>query len=195
MRMPTTLGRRHWRDVHALVNTDWHRGALVVFAAVGLAIGVEYLAQAAEVYLLGWSVVHAGGVLGLAFPWLVHSGWLPFSFALTALIGLVLLRPGFRGRAYNWWTIALGIQVWHVHEQVLLLIQAQTGSYLLGLGAPTSILQLVVPRWELELCYTAAVFVPAVVAMAVHRRPQDQEQAEMWCTCAVGRATRRRFHV
>jgi hypothetical protein len=174
-----------WSDVHALLNTDWHRRALVVFTALVLAHWVESLAQAVQVYLLGWPAAHAGGVLGLVLPWLIHSEWLHYGFSLAMLIGFVLLRPGFEGSAYNWWTIALGIQAWHHYEHLLLLVQAHTGSYMLGLDAPTSVLQLVVPPLELELAYNAAVFVPMVVAMAVRRRRPDRKRADMWCACAV----------
>ena len=174
-----------WRDVHALVNTDWHRRALVAFMAVVVALWLERLAQAVQVYLLGWPVA---GVLGLVFPLPVHSEWLPYGFALAVLIGLVLLRPGFQGHAFNWWTIALGVQAWYQYEHLLLLIQAQTGSFPPGYDAPTGILQLVVPRLEMELFYNAAVFVPMVVAVVLHRLPRDRERADMWCTCAV-RAT------
>lgn len=148
-----------WRDVHALVNTDWHRRALVAFLALVLAHGV-------------------------VFPWLVRSEGPQYGFALAMLVALLLLRPGFQGHAYNWWTIALGVQAWHHYEHLLLLIQVHTGSYLLGLDVPTSVLQLVVPRPELDLFYNAAVFAPIVVAMVVHRWPRDLERADMWCTCA-----------
>jgi hypothetical protein len=175
----------HWRDVHAFLNTDGHRKALAAFMAIVLASWVEHLAQAVQVYLLGWPAARAGGVLGLAFPWLVRFEWLHYAFALAVLVGLVLLRPGFQGRSYNWWTIALGIQAWHHYEHLLLLFQANTGSHLLGLDTPTSVLQLVVPRLELGLFYNAAVFAPMMAAMVMHRRLPDRERANMWCTCAV----------
>jgi hypothetical protein len=186
MKMAISVGHKwRWRDVHFLVNTVWHRKALVAFMTVMLALWLERLAQAVQVYLLGWPVARAGGVLGLVFPWLVHSEWLPYGFALVVLIGLVLFRPGFQGHAHNWWTIALGVQAWYQYEHLLLLIQAQTGSYPPGRDAPTSILQFVVPRLEMELFYNVAVFVPMMIAMVLHRRPRDRERADMWCTCAV----------
>jgi hypothetical protein len=139
-----TVGHEwRWRDVHALVNTDWHRRALVVFTVLVLAHG-------------------------LVFPWLVRAEGPQYGFALAMLIGFVLLRPGFRGSAYNWWTIALGIQAWRHYEHLLLVVQAHTGSYLMGLDAPTSVLQLVVPRLALNLFYNVAVFAPMVVAVVVH---------------------------
>ena len=84
----------------------------------------------------------------MPFPWLVKQEWLHYGYALVMLIGLIILRPGFVGRARTWWTIALAIQVWHHFEHLLLLIQAQTHTYLLGRKEPTSLLQLFFPRVE-----------------------------------------------
>ena len=103
------------------------------------------------------------------------------------LVGLVLLRPGFTGRARTWWTIALGIQVWHHFEHLLLLVQHQTGANLAGRAVPTSVLQLLFPRVELHLFYNAVVFAPMVVAMWLHRRPSSQT-ADDPCGCAMALA-------
>jgi hypothetical protein len=154
-----------------------HRRALIIFMMVVLAHWAEHLAQAFQIYVLGWPAHHAGGVLGLALPVLVHSEWLHYGYALVMLAGLILLRHGFRGRSRTWWTVALWIQVWHHCEHLLLLVQAMTGSYLGGGKAPTSILQLIVPRVELHLFYNAIVFVPMVVAMVMHLRSQSAKRA------------------
>jgi hypothetical protein len=154
--------------VSSAANSRRHRVALAGFLAIVLAHWAEHVAQAAQIYLLGWPKAEAGGVLGLALPWLVHSEWLHYGYALIMLAGLIVLRTGFAGRARTWWNVALGIQVWHHVEHLLLLVQAMTGSYLLGRTAPTSILQLVVPRVELHLFYNAVVFAPMVVAMVMH---------------------------
>lgn len=169
-----------WRTL----NTARHRTALTVFMVIVLAHWAEHLAQAAQIYLLGFPVHHARGVLGLAFPWLVHSEWLHYGYALVMLIGLILLRPGFTGRARWWWNVALLIQVWHHFEHLLLLLQAISGVNLGDRPAPTSILQLVVPRVELHLFYNAVVFAPMVIAMIRHRRPDERERADAKCTCA-----------
>jgi hypothetical protein len=106
------------------------------------------------------------------------------------LIGLILLRPGFVGRARTWWTAALWIQCWHHFEHFLLLVQASSGAYLLGRPVPTSIAQLVFPRVELHLFYNTIVTVPMVVAMVLHLRPTAQEAEMMRCSCAASsRAT------
>lgn len=149
-----------------------HQRGLLVFMAIVLAHWAEHITQAVQIYALGWPTHHAGGVLGLYFPWLVHSEWLHYGYALIMLAGLILLRPGFSGRARTWWSVALGIQVWHHLEHLLLLIQALTGWRLAGRPVPTSIVQLVVPRVELHLFYNALVFAPMVVAMVMHLRTQ-----------------------
>lgn len=174
-----------WRRTIMLLNTGWHRRALVAFMVIVMAHWAEHVAQAIQIYLLGWPVHRAGGLLGLLYPWLVHSEWLHYGFALTMLVGLIVLRPGFLGRSRGWWTAALGIQVWHHFEHLLLLVQALTGSYLFGRAAPTSIIQLLVPRVELHLFYNAAVFVPMMIAFVAHRRPGARVRVDMQCTCAV----------
>ncbi|MEU6034550.1 hypothetical protein ABZ801_04010 [Actinomadura sp. NPDC047616] len=152
---------------------------------VVIAHWAEHIAQAIQLYALGWPLKEARGVLGLPFPWLVTSEWMHYGYALVMLIGLILLRPGFTGRSRTWWNISLGIQVWHHFEHLLLLIQAITGSYLAGRAAPTSIIQLLIPRVELHLFYNAIVFAPMVVAMYLHRKPNSAERARMRCACAV----------
>jgi hypothetical protein len=125
----------------------------------------EHIAQAIQIWGLGWPVPQARGLLGLPFPWLISSEWLHYGFALVMLAGLWVLRTGFTGRAHTWWMIAFGIQFWHHIEHLLLLIQAQTGYHLLGHPVPTSVLQLFFPRVQLHLFYNAVVFLPMVVAM------------------------------
>jgi hypothetical protein len=105
-----------------------------------------------------------------------------FTYAVLMFGGLVLLRPGFRGAARGWWTASLGIQGWHLFEHTLLQLQALMGQNLFGSPVPTSILQQVVPRPELHLLYNLAVFVPMIVAMWLHTRP-DQASVNR-CTCA-----------
>ncbi|MGW4425685.1 hypothetical protein [Streptosporangium sp. NPDC004631] len=168
----------------ATVNGSRHRTGLNIFLLIVLAHWAEHVVQAVQIYALGWPVPKARGVLGLPFPWLVTSEWMHYGYALIMLIGFILLRKGFTGRARTWWNIALGIQVWHHLEHLLLLLQALTGNHLLGRPVPTSIIQLLVPRVELHLFYNAIVFAPMVVAMILHRRPTASERAIMRCTCA-----------
>ena len=139
------------------LNTTHHRAALNVFMVIVLAHWAEHIAQAVQIYALGWKVPEARGVLGLAFPWLIKSEWLHYSYALVMLTFLFLLRPGFVGRAKTWWTVALAIQFWHHIEHLLLLLQAQTGTFFFGKAVPTSVLQLVFPRVELHLFYNLSL--------------------------------------
>ncbi|GLY50277.1 hypothetical protein [Lentzea sp. NBRC 102530] len=173
------------RPVIRSLNAERHRAALLVFMVVVAAHWAEHLAQAFQVYFLGMPLPEARGVLGMPFPWLVHSEWMHYGYALVMMIGLILLRPGFRGRGRTWWTIALAIQVWHHLEHLLLLVQALAGANLGGRPAPTSLLQLVLPRMELHLFYNAIVFVPMVVAMVLHNKPTAEERAEAKCGCAT----------
>jgi hypothetical protein len=167
------------------LNTSGHRIALAVFTLIVLGHWAEHIVQAVQIYALDWPRPAAGGVLGLAFPWLVTSEWLHYGYAILMLIGLWLLRDGFAGRARTWWNVALWIQVWHHFEHLLLLVQALTGSNLLGKPVPTSIVQLLFPRVELHLFYNAIVFAPMVVAMIYHLRPRKAERDIMRCTCAA----------
>jgi hypothetical protein len=172
----------------AYVNGQGHRTALTVYLVIVLAHWAEHLAQAAQIYVLGWPVKESRGVLGLWFPWLVTSEALHYGYAIIMLVAFLLLRPGFSGTARTWWNVALGIQVWHHFEHLLLLIQAITGAFLFGAAVPTSIVQTLIPRVELHLFYNTIVFVPMVVAMVLHRRPPAPSEVEAGCSCALARA-------
>lgn len=171
-----------------IVNGPQHRTWLNVFLVIVIAHWAEHVAQAVQIYVLGWPTPQARGVLGLPFPWLVTSEWMHYGYALFMLIGLVMLRKGFTGRARTWWNISLGIQVWHHFEHLLLLLQALTGNNLAGRPVPTSVLQFFFPRVELHLFYNAVVFAPMVVAMLLHRRPNESERSAMACGCATAHA-------
>jgi hypothetical protein len=161
------------------LNGPWHRDALLALLVVTLAHWLEHIFQAIQIFLLGWPRATALGALGLVFPALVSSEWLHYLYAFVMLLGLLILRPGFRGRAAAWWNAALLIQVWHHFEHALLLGQALIGKNLFGSPVPTSILQLFLPRVELHLTYNLLVFVPMAVAMVLHRRDGGAV-----CTCA-----------
>jgi hypothetical protein len=172
----------------SFLNTRGHRTALIVFLVIVLSHWAEHLVQAIQIWVLDRPVPESRGVFGQWFPWVVESEALHYGYALVMLAGLILLRPGFVGEARVWWNVALGIQVWHHCEHLLLLIQAQSDTHLFGRAVPTSILQLAFPRVELHLVYNAAVFVPMVMAMYLHRHPRQAEQAAMSCTCATAHA-------
>src|SRR5690606_15814894 len=135
------------------LNADYHKPALAVYLFIVVAHWAEHVAQAIQVYVLGWPLPEALGVLGIPFPWLVTSEWMHYGYALLMLVGLLMLRRGFTGRARTWWNISLAIQVWHHLEHLILLVQALAGTNLLGRPAPVSLIQLLVPRMELHLFY------------------------------------------
>ena len=103
------------------VNGPYHELALRVFMVIVLAHWAEHLLQAYQIYVLGWPVPEARGLLGYFYPWLIKSETLHYGYALVMLAGLWLLRPGFTGGSdRQWWTIALGIQFFHHIEHLLL---------------------------------------------------------------------------
>jgi len=169
---------------YAAVNGRYHRAALNVFLVVVVAHWAEHVVQAYQIWVLGWQRPAARGVLGQVFPWLVRSEWLHYGYAVVMLVGLFLLRPGFAGTARTWWTVALVIQFWHHIEHALLLVQAQTGVFFFGAAAPTSIAQLVVPRVELHLFYNSIVFIPMMIAVYLHKRPNERDLRASSCACA-----------
>jgi hypothetical protein len=164
------------------LNGPWHERALWVYLTIVIVHWVEHIFQAAQIWILGMPRPQALGALGYVFPWLVKSEVMHFTYAVLMFIGLVLLRRGFHGTAKAWWTASLAIQGWHLFEHTLLLVQATVGQNLFGSPVPTSVLQQFVPRPELHLLYNFAVFVPMIVAMWLHTRP-DQAAVNQ-CSCA-----------
>ncbi|MEV0899195.1 hypothetical protein [Actinoplanes sp. NPDC049802] len=173
--MPETTNR--W------LNRDHHRTALGVYMLIVLAHWAEHLVQAYQIWVLNMPRPQSRGVLGQFYPWLVTSEWMHYLYALIMLVGLVLLRPAFVGRARIWWTVALAIQAWHHLEHLLLLIQAQIHHNFWGQPVPTSILQLIYPRVEVHLFYNSVVFLPMLIAMYLHLRPNEKELERTYCDC------------
>jgi hypothetical protein len=168
------------------LNTTWHKRALQFFMLIVLAHWAEHLAQAVQVFILGWPRPQSNGVLGLFFPWLVSSEALHYGYAIVMLIGLFTLRKGFTGTSRTWWTVALAIQFWHHIEHLVLQWQAIAHHNWFGSPVPVSFLQMVFPksRVEIHLFYNTIVFIPMVVAMYYHMfPPTGEEHAE--CSCAV----------
>lgn len=180
----TTAARTRSSGLISSLNGRYHRIALAIYMAVVVAHWAEHLVQAYQIWILGWARPEARGVLGMPFPWLVSSEWLHYGYAILMLVGLFLLLPGFTGRAKAWWTVALALQFWHHIEHALLLIQAHSSFRIAGEEGPVSILQLVVPRVELHLFYNSVVFIPMLIAMYLHLRPNATERAQMRCSCA-----------
>jgi len=166
------------------LNVRHHRAALNVFMVIVLAHWAEHLVQAYQIFVLGRARPASRGVLGQFFPWLVSSEWLHYGYAIVMLLFLFLLLPGFVGRARVWWTIALVIQFWHHIEHLLLFIQAQSGTFFFGKAVPTSVAQLAFPRVELHLFYNTVVFLPMVIGLLLHLRPNASERHRARCNCA-----------
>jgi hypothetical protein len=169
----------------AQLNGAWHRRSLQIFLVIVLAHFAEHVAQAYQVYSLHWPRHKAQGILGVWFPWLVHSEVLHYGYAVIMLVGIWTLLPGFVGRSRTWWLAALVIQFWHHIEHALLQGQALAGHNLFGSPVPISIAQLWIPRVELHLLYNSLVLVPMLVAMYYHLLPRIPEAATMRCNCAL----------
>jgi hypothetical protein len=164
-------------SVYQKLNSVWHKRALNLFMLVVLAHWAEHLAQAYQIYMLGWPRPRAGGFLGLFFPWLVSSETLHYGYAIVMLIGIWTLRKGFSGTSRRWWTVALVIQFWHHIEHAVLLWQALTHHYWLGSPVPVSFLQI-------HLFYNAVVFIPMLIGMYYHMFPPRGEHGAT-CSCSL----------
>lgn len=166
------------------LNGPWHERALCLYMVIVFGHWLEHLTQVYQVYIWGWLPKEAGGVLGLWFPQLAEAEVLHFTYNFLLWAGILLLRPGFRGRGRKWWTVALGAQSWHFFEHILLQVQWLTGIYLFGATQQISIGQVWVPRVELHFIYNLIVFVPLVLGMIYHFYPPACEPGEERCTCA-----------
>src|SRR5438094_7280528 len=169
----------------AKLNGPWHKRTLRAFMIIVIAHWAEHLVQAYQVYVLGWPLHQARGVLGQAFPWLVHSEVLHYGYALIMLVGIWMLLPGFVGRSRTWWLAALVIQFWHHIEHALLQGQVIAGQTLFGASAPTSIVQLQLPRLALHLVDHGLVAVSVIGAVHYHLFPSAPDAARMRCSCAL----------
>src|SRR5437773_12108537 len=167
------------------LNGPWHRRSLQIFMVIVLVHFAEHLLQAYQVYVLHWPVHEARSMLGQWFPWLVPSEVLHYGYPVIMLVGIWMLLPGFVGRSRTMRLAALVIQFWHHIEHALLQGQVIAGQTLFGASAPTSIVQLWIPRLELHLVYNGLVFVPMIVAMYYHLFPSAPDAARMRCSCAL----------
>jgi hypothetical protein len=142
-----------------------YRKPVAIFMGIVIAHWAEHLLQAVQVFVLGWERPASRGALGYVFPWLVSSEALHYAYAVLMLGGLFLLRHAFTGTAHTWWMVALGLQVWHHLEHLLLLVQVIVGDPFFGQKVPVSLAQLAFPRIELHLFYNVIVFTPMVAAV------------------------------
>jgi hypothetical protein len=184
----TRIGSAADFGVYQKLNSVWHRRALNFFMFIVLAHWAEHLAQAWQIYVLGWPRPQAGGFLGLFYPWLVSSELMHYGYAIVMLVGLWTFRKGFSGTSRTWWTIALVIQFWHHIEHAVLQYQAITAHYWFGSPVPISFVQALMPKFrpELHLFYNAIVLIPMVIAMYYHMFPPKGEEAAV-CSCSLRR--------
>ena len=172
------------QSLYDKLNSQWHERALLVFMAIVLGHWGEHLAQAYQIWVMGWPVAKSNGILGLWYPWLIKSEALHYGYALVMLVGIWVLRKGFVGRSYTWWMIAFWIQFWHHIEHLLLIGQATFHHNLFGKPVPFSVIQLFIPRVQLHLFYNSIVFIPMVIAMYYHMFPPVEEAEQAVCTCS-----------
>lgn len=166
------------------LNTRWHERALQLFMVIVLAHWGEHLAQAYQIWVMGWPASKANGILGLWYPELIKSETLHYGYAVVMLAGIWIFRKGFTGRSKTWWMVAFWIQFWHHIEHLLLIIQATIHHNFWGKPVPFSVIQLIVPRVQLHLFYNSVVFIPMVVAMYFHMFPPEGEPYTAQCTCS-----------
>lgn len=201
------------------LNAEWHKYALWVYTAIILAHWGEHLAQAFQVYALGWPLNKSFGMLGMLWPELVKTEGLHYFYAVFMLGAFWVLRKGFVGRSYYWWMAAFWIQFWHHCEHALLQYQVLAGHNFFGAPAPISTIQMLgflegsaqtgfngllagppkhsfsalmiaVRRLEVHLFYNAIVTIPMVVAMYYHMFPSPAEATRMHCDCVWHRKRR-----
>jgi len=175
-------------SIYQKLNSVWHKRALNLFMFVVLAHWAEHLAQAYQIYVLGWARPKAGGFLGLFYPWLVSSELLHYGYAIVMLVGIWTLRRGFSGTSRKWWTVALVIQFWHHIEHAVLQWQALTHDYWFNSPVPVSFLQMLLPKFrvEIHLFYNAIVFMPMMIGMYYHMFPPKGEESAV-CSCSLQR--------
>ncbi|MFE3544338.1 hypothetical protein ACFXK0_15350 [Nocardia sp. NPDC059177] len=150
------------------INSGKHFPALRIYVAILIAHAIEHTVQAFQIYVLDMPRTKAGGFIGYLLPAVNKDEVLHWTYAVLMIVGLILLRPGFKGRSRKWWTIALGIQIWHFAEHTFLLAQYWSGMHFLGRPVPTSVVQAFFPRVELHLIYNMAVMLPILAALSLH---------------------------
>ena len=146
--------------------TKQFRNYLNIFLLVVYLHLFEHIAQMFQLYLLHWSRPQCLGLLGLLWPWLIHSEYLHYGHALFMLMGIYYLTKYMYNRASLWWMqLALVLAFYHHFEHLLLLIQSINHVYFFNTDMPTSIGQLFIPRIELHFFYNLLVGIPMAIAL------------------------------
>lgn len=175
---PSTY-RAKWEALMQRLNGPLHAPALWIYMLIVVAHWLEHVLQIYQIYALGWEPDKAGGILGVIYPGLVESETLHFVYDFIQWAGIIILLPGFIGRARTIWSIAMVAQTWHYIEHVLLMGQYLSGYYLFGAPQQISILQLWFPRAELHFGYNLMVFIPMVIAVHLYIQPKLEMLATM----------------
>jgi hypothetical protein len=78
------------------------------------------------------------------------------------------------------------IQFWHHSEHAVLQWQALTHHYWLGSPVPVSFVQMLLPKFrvEIHLFYNAIVFIPMMIGMYYHMFPPKGEEHAA-CSCSL----------
>lgn len=154
-----------------LVNGKYFNRYLLTFNIIVFSHFLEHLAQMIQLYILHWQRSESLGILGLKYPWLVHSEWLHYGHALFMLVGLYLLAFSIVGKAKQWWDWAVYLAFYHHIEHVIILSQAIAGVNLFNSSTPTSIVQaLGVPRIELHFIYNLMVLIPMLISLYIFNK-------------------------
>lgn len=181
-RRDASPGQRHDGILFRL-NTSGHRAALLLFVPFALLPVLDGLARV------------CGGDRGRSWASIpqqllrtvmpdTSAQFVPYVCALLLLVGLWVLRIGFKGRAAWWWLGAFWVQFWHHLEHAVLEGQVIAGRNLFQQAAPTSLLGLLLPQDLLHLAYATLVLLFMVGALARHRSPAPAEAVQHNCGCA-----------
>jgi len=148
------------------LNGPWHKWTLQAFMIIVIAHWAEHLVQAYQVYVLKWPLHQARGVLGQAFPWLVHSEVLHYGYALIMLsaFGAVARLCGSVARMV---ARALVISSGITSSTRCSRVRSSRPDAVRGRRSHEHH-PAVDPRLELHLFYNSVVFVPMMVAMYYH---------------------------
>ena len=146
--------------------TKQFRKGLNIFLLIIYLHLFEHIAQMFQLYVLHWNRPECLGLVGLVWPYLIHSEYLHYGHALFMFIGIYYLTKYMYNRHSLWWMkLALILAFYHHFEHLLLLIQSITHIYFFNKTVPTSLGQLFIPRIELHFFYNLLVGIPLMIAL------------------------------
>ncbi len=126
---------------------------------------IEHILQCIQIYILHWSPMVAGGLLGLIYLPAIHNEYLHFSFAGFHLIGLIYFRNKFKLNPYYFlWSLAIYWQVFHFSEHVTLLTMYFKGVPMNIRSTPLQI-WIGLTRAQIHLLYNFIGMIPITIAL------------------------------